>query len=142
VVNRGLILKLRETTAEDREFVAEHSISHGTKDVPEQTDFWYTVEHEGEVMCVGGFRLLNKTTAWCHVNLTDRAGGHIIHLYRIIRDWIDEFVKEHDIRRLQAYVLCDFQEGVTMVNHLGFTKESIMLGFSEGKSAYMFTRLF
>ena len=135
-------MELRETTIEDLQFVAEHSISRGAKEVPEQTDFWYTIEHDGEIMCTGGFRLINMTTAWCHVNLTDCSGGHIVHLYRIIRDWIDNFVKEHNIRRLQSYVMCDFEEGIRMVEHLGFTKESIMLGFSGNKPAYMFVRLY
>ncbi len=132
---------LRETTIEDLQFVAEHSISRGTKERPKQYDFPITVEHEGEVMCTGGFRMITTTTAWCYLNLTDRAGGHMVHLYRIIRDWIDNFAKENNIRRLQAYVEEDFKEGISLVKHLDFEWESNMVNFSGNKDAAMYRRL-
>jgi hypothetical protein len=134
-------MELRATTIDDLQFVAEHSISRGAKDVPLQTDFPYTIEHEGEVMCTGGFRLINMSTAWCHVNLTDCSGGHIVHLYRIIRDWITSFTEENNIRRLQCYVECDFEEGIRLVEHLGFHKESIMPNFAGDDPAFMYSRI-
>ena len=134
-------MNLRETTIEDLRFVAEHSISRGAKEIPEQSDFPYTLDHDGEIMCTGGFRLITMTTAWCYLSLTDRAGGHMIHLHRIIRDWIDNFVEEHDIKRLQAYVEEDYTEGVTLVTHLGFEWESNMQNFNGNRDAGMYRRL-
>ena len=122
-------MELRETTSEDLIYAANNSVSRVDKEPPEQTDFMYTIEHEGDVLAVGGFRLINHTTAWCHVNLTNKASSHTIHTYRIIRDWINEFVEEHGIKRLQAYVEADFQEGIDLVKHLGFERESIMPNF-------------
>lgn len=135
-------MEFRESTKEDLEFAADHSISRGIqKHCPEQIDYCYTLEHEGVPLMVGGFRLINPTTAWCWVDMTDRSGSYLVSSYRVIRDWIDTFVKDHEIKRLQAYVECDFDEAVRMVKHLGFEKESIMKNFMDDKDAYMYVRI-
>ena len=135
-------MNFRETTQEDLDYIANHSVSRGIqKKCPEQIDYCYTLEHEGVVLGVGGFRLINKTTAWCWVDLTDESGKHIRTCYRVIKEWIDTFVKEHEIKRLQAYVELDFIEAIRMARHLGFEKESIMINFIGDKDAYLFTRL-
>jgi len=135
-------MQFRETTKEDFEYTANHSISRGlSKYQPECIEFLYTLEHEGKPLCVGGFRLLNLTTAWAWVDLTESARGHIITCYRAIKEWTDIFVKEHNIRRLQAYIESDFPEGIRMAQHLGFRKESIMEKFMDGKDAFMYVRI-
>jgi len=136
-------MKFRETTQEDIDFVADHSVSRGiAKRQPECIDYCYTLEHEGKPLGIGGFRLINLTTAWCWVDITDLAGSHITVGYRTIREWIDIFAKEHGIKRLQAYVECDFTEAIRMVKHLGFEYESTMPCFVGDKSAEMFVRIF
>ncbi len=134
-------MEFRESTTEDVEYADNHSISHETKDVPEQIDYLYTLEHEGVPLCVGGFRMINHTTAWCHVDLTDKAGSHIIEVYRVIKEWIESFCKEHGIIRLQAYVREDFPEGMRMVKHLGFDYEFTMEKFMGDKDALMYKRI-
>jgi len=135
-------MHFRETTQADLDYVANHSVSRGIqKHCPEQVDYCYTLEHEGKPLGIGGFRLINVTTAWCWVDLTDRAGSHIVVAYRTIKEWIDVFTKEHGIKRLQAYVECDFEEAIRMVKHLGFEKESIMKNFIGDKDSYMYVRI-
>ena len=135
-------MKFRETTQEDLDFVANHSVSRGIlKRQPERIDYCYTLEHEGEPLGIGGFRLINLTTAWCWLDMTDRAGSHIIPAYRVIKERIDIFVKEHGIKRLQAYVELDFPEAIRMVQHLGFEKESIMKSFVGDKDASLYARI-
>ena len=135
-------MQFRETTQEDLDFVANHSVSRGIqKRCPEQIDYSFTFEHQGEVLGVGGFRFINTTTAWAWLDMTDLAGSHIISCYRGIKEWIDKFVKDHNIRRLQAYVEMDFVEAIRMVQHLGFKKESIMYNFMGDKDAFMYVKL-
>ncbi len=135
-------MEFRETTQEDLDFVANHSVSRGIlKRQPECIDYCYTLEHEGKPLGIGGFRLINETTAWAWVDITDCAGGHIIPAYRVLKDWIDIFVKEHGIKRLQAYIEMDFPEAIRMVQHLGFEKESIMRSFVGDKDASMYVRI-
>jgi RimJ/RimL family protein N-acetyltransferase len=62
-------------------------------------------------------------------------------MYRVIRDWIDSFVKEHNLTRIQATVECDFTEAITMIQHLGFHKESIMKKYVSGRDAFLYVRL-
>lgn len=135
-------MKFRETTQEDLDFVADNSISRGIqKRQPEQIDYCFTLEHEGGVLGIGGFRLINTTTAWAWLDMTHLAGSHIIVCYRVIKEWTDLFVKEHGIKRLQAYVEVDFEEAIRTVKHLGFEEESIMKNFMGDKDAFMYRRL-
>jgi RimJ/RimL family protein N-acetyltransferase len=133
-------MEFREATKEDFDFVADHSISRG-KSCPEQIDYVYTLEHNGVPLCIGGFKLMNYDTAWCWIDITDVAGNHTIAMYRVIRDWINNFVKEHNLTRIQATVECDFDTAISMVEHLGFHKESIMKNYVGGKDAFMYVRL-
>lgn len=135
-------MNFRETTKEDLEFVADNSVSRGVlKRQPECIDFCYTLEHEGKVLGIGGFRLINLTTAWCWFDLTHLASEHIIVVYRTIKEWTEIFVKEHNLKRLQAYVECDFEEAIRTAGHLGFKQESVMKSFMGDKDAYLFVRI-
>lgn len=133
-------MEFREARKEDLDFVANHSISRG-KPNADCIDYVYTLEHEGEPIAVGGFKLMNYDTAWCWINLTYISKSHIIIVYRVIKEWIDIFVKEHNLTRLQATVECDFEEAIRMIEHLGFERESIMKKYVEGRDAYMYVRL-
>jgi RimJ/RimL family protein N-acetyltransferase len=133
-------MKFREATKEDFDFVADHSVSRG-KVHPDHIDYVYTLEHNGQPLCIGGFKMLNYDTAWCWVDITDVAGNHTIAMYRVIRDWIDSFIAEHDLTRVQATVECDFTEAIRMVKHLGFHKESIMKKYVNNRDAFMYVRM-
>lgn len=113
-----------------------------TKKRPVSVDFCYTLEHEGKVLGIGGIRLIVPTTAWCWISLTDYASGHIIVIYRTIRDWMKKLAKEKGIKRFQAYIEQDSSEAVRLVEHLGFKWESNMVNFLDKKDASMFVRIF
>ena len=135
-------MRFRTATQEDLDYLTDHSVSRGIqKHCPEETEYIYTLEHNDTVLMIGGFRLINKTTAWCWVDLSDNAGKYIPTVYRAMRDWIELFVEEHEIVRLQAYVECDFTEAIIMVQHLGFTKECIMEKFMGDKDAFLYKRI-
>lgn len=132
----------RETTQEDIDFVANNSISRSVfKNQPKKTDFRYTLEHEGKILGIGGFRLINAITAWCWVDITNCVGSNNRAAYRVMKEWIDIFAKDHNIKRLQAYVECDFPGAVRMVRHLGFRWESDMKNFMGDKDAFMYVRI-
>jgi RimJ/RimL family protein N-acetyltransferase len=132
----------REATEEDLSYISFNSASRGIqKQCPEQIDYLYTLEHENEPLGVGGFRLINLTTAWCWVDLSEKGHNHVIKTYRTIKEWIDTFAKAHKIRRLQAYVEEDFPQAIRMVEHLGFERESVMKNFIDDKSCYMYVRI-
>lgn len=136
-------MKIRETTREDLDFMADNSISRGiVKNQPDRIEFCYSLEHEGKLLGMGGIRMINLTTAWCWIDMSHNAGGHIIAIYRVIKEWMYELVEDKGIKRLQAYVVTDFPEAVRMVQHLGFEKESILKNFMGDKDAYLYVRLF
>jgi RimJ/RimL family protein N-acetyltransferase len=136
-------MEFRETTQEDLDFMANNSVSRGIqKHCPEQADFMYTLEHESKPLGVGGFRLINLTTAWAWVDLSHLAGHHTIVCYRVIREWMEKFVEDHKIKRLQAYIEMDFEVAIRMAEHLGFKYESTMEGFMGDKDAFMYKRIF
>lgn len=135
-------MEFRETTQEDLEYMAEHSTSRGiVKNQPERIDYCYTLEHEGKVLGIGGFRFINLTTAWCWLDVSDKNQPYWPESFPAMRDWIDIFVKDHNIKRLQAYVECDFEIAIRMMKHLGFKWESDMENFMGDKDAFMFVRI-
>jgi len=134
-------MKLRESTIEDIEYVAERTASRGIhKDMPGQIDYFYTLEHEGRPLGIGAFKLINLFTAWCWLDTTKESRKHTPAVYRIMSEWMGIFTEEHGIKRLQAYVECDFPEAIRLVEHLGFKKESTMKKFMGDKDAFMFAR--
>jgi hypothetical protein len=133
----------RQMNQKDVEYMKNHSVSRGIlKNQPDNIDFCYALEHEGKLLGIGGLRLINPTTAWCWVDMSDNAEGHIITVYRTIKKWMYEFVELKKIKRLQAYIEPDFPKAVRMAQHLGFYKESIMTKFIGDKDAYLYVRIF
>jgi len=132
----------REMTKKDVEFMKDHSASRGILNKqPKITDFCYTLEHEGKVLGIGGIRLITLTTAWCWVDISDCAKGHIIVGYRTIKEWLNKLVEEKGIKRLQAYIEPDFPEALRMIKHLGFRYESTMKNFLPDGDAYLYSRI-
>jgi len=133
----------RELRQSDIDYVKDHSISRGVLNKqPERTDFLYTLEHEGEILGIGGIRLIIPTTAWCWIDLTVHATEHIITVYRVVREWMDVLIEQHHIKRLQAYIEPDFPEAIRMIQRLGFEWESNMRNFLPNGDAYMYTKLY
>lgn len=129
-------------TTEDYEYLKDHSISKGIfKNTPEIIDYNFSLEHEGLLLGSGGFRLINHTTAWCWLDMTDHASDHIQTIYRTLKEWIDIFVKDKKIKRLQAYIDPDFPEAINMVQHLGFERESNLEKFYGDRDAYLYKRI-
>ena len=62
----------RESTQADLDFMADHSIKGGIKQF-KFIDYVYTLEHDDIPLGIGGFRLIVPTTAWCWVDLSDKA---------------------------------------------------------------------
>lgn len=135
-------MDFREATQADLDYMAEHSINHKVdRKLPNCVDYVFTLEHEGNPLVVGGFRMIVPTTAWCWIDLSKEAKNHLTTVYRVIKEWIDEFAKNNNINRLQAFIRTDYVEAERLVKHLGFERESIMKGFFGDKDAYMYVRL-
>jgi len=131
----------RESIQEDLDYMGDNSTSRGMqKECPGQISYLYTLEDDGQVMGVGGFRFINLHTAWCWVDMTQLAKDKRLIAFRVIRDSINNFCENNNISRLQAYVECDFPEAIRLVEHLGFTKESTMKNFVGDKDAFMYAR--
>lgn len=137
-------MEFREATEKDFEFAAQHSLHKtGGKDQPDRIDFGYTLDHGDYILAVGGFRLITDTTAWAWIELTEYVGSHLIPTCRVISEWAEIFCRDHNIRRLQAWVPKGFEEGMRMVRHFGFEAEFLMKDFlGKGQDAMMFVRFF
>jgi hypothetical protein len=125
------------------DYMADHSASRGIfKKQPDQIDFSYTLEHEGVVLGVGGITLINLTTAWLWLDLSEFAKKYIKTCYKVISEWLEILVKDKGIVRTQCYVEEDFEEAIRLVKHLGLHYEFTMLNFVGKKSAYMFVKFY
>lgn len=135
-------MEFRQTTQNDLDYMVNHSINQRVdRKKLDQIDYTYTLEHNGVPFMVGGFRMVTATVAWCWVDLSDESRKHIIPLYRVIKEWITIFAKNHNIKRLQAFVRTNYTEGIRLIEHLGFEKESTMEKFFGNDDAFMYKRL-
>jgi len=73
--------------------------------------------------------------------MTDEAKDHLQIGYRVIKEWMDEFVKDKGIIRLQAYIDPNFPEAIRTVQHLGFERESNMRRFYSDRDAYLYVKI-
>lgn len=134
-------MEFRQAIQSDLDYVEANPLHRAAESKsPEEIDYCYALEDEGEILGIGGFRLVTNTTAWSWFILSKTAKNHLITVYRCLKEWTDIFCKEHRILRLQAFVAVDFPEGVRIADHLGFTIESIMRNFWPDKDAYLYVR--
>ena len=134
-------MDFREATIKDIESVAKRSISRGCRELPQNIDYVYALEHDGVVLGVGGVKLLNATTAWAWMDWTKEALRFKTWSYRTVKEWLDILIQQRGFRRLMAAVATDFPQAIDTVEHLGFHRESLMPGFYGDESAYLYVRL-
>jgi len=137
--------EFRVMTDSDYETLMAHTLYDQQKENPNSPYFeTFAYEHHGELFGCGGFQMITETTAWCWVCLTDLIGNRFVPAYRVIREFLEQWCKDHGIIRLQAWVKQDFPEGHRLVNHLGFQPEGyLMKDFcGKGVDAQLYVRFF
>lgn len=133
------MLNFREATDADLETMGEKTVSRGCfDDMPEQTDFIYALEDNGKLLGIGGLKLMHKTTAWGWFDLTDEALKKPFTAYRVIKEWLDQLIKDMGLIRIMAAVDTDFDVAIRTVEHLGFVRESLMCKWKPDKDAYLY----
>lgn len=129
----------REATDADLKTMGEKTVSRGCfDDIPDQVDYIYALEHEGELLGIGGIKLMNKTTAWGWFDLTDKALKKPLTVYGVIKKWLDNLIKDMGLLRIMAAVETDFDVAINTVEHLGFVRESLMCKWKPDKDAYLY----
>ena len=132
----------REATQEDLEYMAEHSINRTVdRKQMERVDYIFTLEHDGNILGIGGFRMIIPTTAWVWVDLSEYGVKHLRDSYRVMQEWMETFVNTHKIVRLQAFVKNEVKH-IRLVQHLGFERESTMEKFYGDDDGFMYKRCF
>ena len=135
-------MQMRTATAADLLSMGERSVSRGCLgDIPDTTDYVYALEHDGELLAVGGIHQMNPTCAWAWLDLAARALENQVILLRIIRDYIDDLMTKRGLTRLMAAVEEDFAEAIRFAEWLGFERESRMPKWHGDKAAYLYVRL-
>jgi len=133
-------MNFREATFEDIKYMAENSINQTEKKLVERVDYVYALEHDGNLLGIGGFRLIVPTCAWCWIDLSRYGIDNLKELYRTTREWMETFSISMGIVRLQAFVRNN-EKHIRMVKHLGFKRESTMKNFYGGDDAYLYVRI-
>lgn len=132
-------MEFREATEADLAYMGEHSTSQGCfADLPKTIDYVYAMEDQGQLLGVGGLKMMNPTTAWVWMDVAPYGKRHFHTAFRVIRTWLDSL---KGFRRLQASIAVDFSEGIRTVEHLGFHRESRMKHFHGDTDAYCYVRL-
>lgn len=135
-------MNVRDATAADLLAMGSRSVSRGCLgEIPECTDFIYALEHDGELLAVGGVKLMNKTCGFVWLDLAAQALENQVVLLRILRDYIDGLMTDKGLTRLMAAVEEDFPEAVRLAEHLGFKRESRMENWTGELAAFLYVRL-
>ncbi len=136
-------MEFRQATESDLNFVKENSLYPIEEKEVAETDYVYTLDHGDYILGVGGFRMITGTTAWAWLELTDYVGGHLVPTYRVIKEYMEIFCRDHHIVRLQAWVRDGFMEGMRTVRNLDFEEEYLMKNFlGMGCHAILFVKYF
>ena len=135
-------MKFREATIEDYESMVNLSINQRADrkmDLP--LDSFYTLEHDGKILFVGGYRMIVPTTAWCWLDFTEYGVKRIKDSYRTINEFTEQWVKLNGVSRLQAFTHNGEKE-IRLVKHFKFKQECIMKNFYGDEDAILFARVF
>jgi hypothetical protein len=135
-------MKFRAATIEDVEYFKEHSINtKADRSDIHQLDYPYTAEDdEGNLLALGGFRMIIPSCAWVWVDLSDEGVKQIKDTYRIIKSLINGWTKFHGVKRIQAFIRDD-EKNKRLARHLGLEEESLMKNFYGNEDAYMYARI-
>lgn len=135
-------MNIRTLTIDDITAMKDVSISRGAiHQSVDWIEFNYAVEHDGELLAIGGIRIITPTTAWAWTDLSYNSKKHMVRIYRIISEWLTVLIEDNHLDRLQTYIEMDFPEAISWIEHLGFKRESIMRKFLDGKDVYMYARI-
>lgn len=137
-------MKFREATNKDFEICCEQGISGGKFDsFGEIESHAWTLEHNGEILVVGGFLMITQTSAWGWFEMTQECLNHITETFRVIKDWLNIYCNERGISRIQAFVDTGNHRAIRTVEHLGFYRECTLKYFlGQYKDAYQYAKLF
>ena len=136
-------MELRPLTSRDISYMEQYSRDKDFyKEPMSEIDYMYALDSEGEVLMIGGFRMITNQTAWCWMDLSLAGLERIYTCYRVIKEWIEKFCKRMNISRLEACVEEGHENGVNLVTHLGFKFESRKPRFFGKNSADLYVRFF
>lgn len=136
-------MEFRVMKPEDTAFLEANSISRGIVRAPVELVYEaFSLEHEGKLLGSGGLTMIVPGTAWAWVDLTGFSITRIKTCYGVISEWMEKLVHKLNIRRLQAYVDLEHPEAVRLVEHLGFTRESVMWDFLDGRPAALYVKIY
>lgn len=98
----------------------------------------FTAIESDQVIAIAGIAMQweGRAIAWALVS--EDAGKHFLAIHRAVRGFLDQC----DIRRIEAFVDSDFEQGMKWMKMLGFENEGLMRKFSIiGNDCYLFARV-
>lgn len=98
----------------------------------------YSMVSDAQVIACAGLTHIWEGRALAWSLLSASAGAHMVRLVKVIRRFLDA----QDIRRIEATVNSDFQQGHRMAEMLGFTAEGVMRGYlPDGRDCHRYARV-
>lgn len=101
----------------------------------------FTLTIDGAVEACGGIAMMDESFGECWVFIPSASRGVIV--YRHILRKFRELIAAHKFRRLQAFILCDFEKGAQLVERLGFSGRHRLRKYGPGgEDLYLYERVF
>lgn len=98
----------------------------------------FTAIEGNQVIAIAGIapQWEGRAIAWALIS--EDAGKHFLAIHRAVKG----FLNQCDIRRIEAFVDADFEQGMKWMEMLGFENEGLMRKFSIiGNDCYLFARV-
>lgn len=140
------MITLRNYKQGDISIVRQNPLEEAVKKYPELRPgpLTWTAEKDGKIVAVFGFILMWAGVAEIWFMPTKDALKFKVEAYFCIKKKLDEKIKEHNLRRVQATVRTDYPRAKKMIERLGFKNETpdAMKEFCPDKcDAYLYARL-
>lgn len=148
-------MDFRSTTQADIDYMKTHSFEpefyKGAEDI--QNDYIYTLYDEGDVLAIGGIRMMNKTTCIIWIDLSKNGIERSRHVWRTIVEWTEGYIDSDGnycpgfyefmgIVRVEAYVKEGFEAGLRFVKHLGMKYDRVVDNYLGKDNAVLYVKLF
>ncbi len=133
-------MRFRECTLNDLDYIAEHSTNQKGLEHYENVDLAQTLEHEGEPLVVGGFKIMTPTAAFTWMTWTDKALEFRTVSYRTVKEWLDITAKRLGLKILLAIVDINSETNVSTAEHLGYEQSVPLPGFLDGLEGTLYIK--
>ncbi len=141
-----MAIEIKNAVQADLDWVRQNPINDAFKDYSafELTGFAKAAFVDGDCIGVGGAILYWEGHAAGWLYLSKKVLGHPREMALAIKTVMNQLIEELKLRRLSAYVRCDFDRAVKLLEAIGFVRETpepLKYYMADGTGVYLYAKI-